>query len=92
MALTSLPCTLPLWQTIIPFFLCFYFLFSSYYSLSPLLVLLNRSETQPFKLIKIREPFVQKVLRARALLVMLWTIIATAVLVVIFWAVPGHRL
>lgn len=84
------PCS-PL-QLIIPFFFAFYYLFSAYYSLSPILVLFNRSETRPFKYIEIRELYVKKMLRGRALWVTMLTVVATAIIEVIWYFPPGHRL
>ncbi|KAJ9102956.1 hypothetical protein QFC19_004513 [Naganishia cerealis] len=77
---------------IIPFFFAFYFLISACYALDPLLVLLNKSETRPFQTIKMGEPYVQKILRGRAALVMAEVVVLTAIMAVIWWAVPGHRL
>ncbi len=81
-----------LFQLIIPFFFAFYLLFSAFYLLSPLLVLFRQSETRPFELIRIRETYVQRLLIGRAVTVMVWTVLATAVMTVIWWAVPGKRL
>jgi hypothetical protein len=79
-------------QLIIPFFLAFYLLISACYALDPLLVLLNRSETHPFQTIKMGEPYVKKILRGRAALVMAEVIVLTAIMVIIWYFVPGHRL
>ncbi|WWD08098.1 hypothetical protein V865_006209 [Kwoniella europaea PYCC6329] len=80
-----------LW-TILPFIVALNLLLSSYYSLSPLLALFNRSETTPFRHIKVKEPYVRKLLTIRALWIELVCILITAILVVIFTVVPGHRL
>ncbi|WWC67526.1 uncharacterized protein I206_101434 [Kwoniella pini CBS 10737] len=80
-----------LW-TILPFIFATNLLLSSYYSLSPLLALFNQSETTPFRLIKVKEPYVRKLLTIRALWIELVCILITAILVVIFTVVPGHRL
>ncbi|KAI5454623.1 Bud site selection protein, Revert to axial protein 1 [Naganishia albida] len=77
---------------IIPFFFAFYFLISACYALDPLLVLLNRSETHPFQTIKMGEPYVQKILRGRAALVMAEVMLLTAIMAIIWYFVPGHRL
>lgn len=79
-------------QLILPFTLATNLLLSSYYALSPLLVLLKQSETTPFRLIKIKEPYVQRLLMVRAAWIELVALIIMGVLVVIFWAVPGKRL
>jgi hypothetical protein len=79
-------------QLILPFTLATNLLLSSYYALSPLLVLLKQSETTPFRLIRIKEPYVQKLLLVRAAWIELVALIIMGVLVVIFWAVPGKRL
>ncbi|WVQ97476.1 hypothetical protein IAU59_004590 [Kwoniella sp. CBS 9459] len=80
-----------LW-TILPFIFATNLLLSSYYSLSPLLALFNQSETTPFRLIRVKEPYVKKLITIRALWIELVCILITAVLVVIFTVVPGHRL
>ncbi|WRT65172.1 uncharacterized protein IL334_002115 [Kwoniella shivajii] len=80
-----------LW-TILPFIFATNLLLSSYYSLSPLLALFNQSETTPFKTIRVKEKYVRKLLTIRALWIELVCILITAILVVIFTVVPGHRL
>ncbi|ORX36163.1 RGS domain-containing protein [Kockovaella imperatae] len=77
---------------ILPFFLATNLLFSAFYSLSPLLALLQQSETTPFRLITVRESYVRKLLFMRALWIEAVCIVVTAVLTVIFAVVPGHRL
>ncbi|KAH8921021.1 regulator of G protein signaling superfamily [Atractiella rhizophila] len=77
---------------IIPFAVAILFILSHSYDLDPIMVLLNRSETTPFKTIEIREPYVKKLLLGRSIWVISLTIIVVAILTVIFWAVPGHRL
>lgn len=46
----------------------------------------------PFKTLRIREPYVYKLLLGRAIWVTTLTIAIVAIITVIFWAVPGHRL
>lgn len=46
----------------------------------------------PFRMIRIREPYVKRLLVGRAIWVTVLTIVATACLTVIFALVPGHRL
>jgi hypothetical protein len=77
---------------IVPFFFAFYFLLSAYYALAPHLVLFKRSEVGFFKTVRIRESYIQKLHVGRASIIMVFTILATAVMTVIWWAVPGHRL
>lgn len=68
-------------------------LFSAYYSLSPLLALLQQSETtSPFHFIRIREKYIKRLIGMRALWIEGLCILITAILVVIFTVVPGHRL
>ncbi|KAI5476755.1 bud site selection-related protein [Pseudohyphozyma bogoriensis] len=62
------------------------------YDLDPLLVFMGLSETTPFRTIGIREPYVRKLLFGRALWVTFLSAAIVAILTVIFWAVPGHRL
>lgn len=50
------------------------------------------SSQTPFRTIGIREPYVRKLLFGRALWVSFLTAVIVAILTVIFWAVPGHRL
>lgn len=79
-------------QIILPFFVALNLLLSAYYSLSPLLALLQRSETTPFHFIRVREQYVQKLISWRALWIEALAIGLTAVLTVIFALVPGKRL
>ena len=79
-------------QVILPFIFAFNLLLAAYYSLSPLLAILQQSETTPFRLIRIREAYVRRLLLLRALWIEVLCIALTAVLTVIFTAVPGHRL
>ncbi|GAA5984637.1 hypothetical protein JCM10908_003435 [Rhodotorula pacifica] len=80
-----------LW-VILPFTVSIMYLVAWSYDLDPLLVFMGLSETTPFRTIGIREPYVRKLLFGRALWVTFLTAIIVAVLTVIFWAVPGHRL
>ncbi|WVQ76665.1 hypothetical protein IAR50_006339 [Cryptococcus sp. DSM 104548] len=77
---------------ILPFLFAFVLLLSSYYSLSPLLFLLNRSETTPFHFITVKEPYVRKLVAIRAGIIVVASLLLTAIFVVIFTVVPGHRL
>ncbi|KAF8321940.1 regulator of G protein signaling [Cantharellus anzutake] len=76
----------------IPFALAVLFLVSHQYELDPILVFLGQSETTPFRAIRIREPYVNKLLLGRALWVMFLVLLGVVVLTMLFWAVPGHRL
>ncbi|KAK8846612.1 hypothetical protein IAR55_005698 [Kwoniella newhampshirensis] len=77
---------------ILPFIFATNLLIASYYSLSPLLVLFSQTETTPFRLLRIKEMYVRKLLMLRALWIELVCVLITAILVVIFTVVPGHRL
>jgi hypothetical protein len=79
-------------QVILPFFVATNCLLAAYYSLSPLLAFLQQSETTPFRLIKINEAYVKRLLLLRAAWIELLCVAITAVLTVIFALVPGHRL
>lgn len=79
-------------QMIIPFALAFLFLLSHSYDLDPILVFLRQSETTPFRTLKIKEPYVRRLLMGRAIWVTLLTTVVTAIVVVVFWAIPGRRL
>lgn len=63
-----------------------------FYELDPILMLFNRSETTFFRTLSVKEKYVQKILRGRALWVVLLssTIVAVVTCVLVF--VPGHRL
>ncbi|ORY24862.1 putative Bud site selection-related protein [Naematelia encephala] len=80
-----------LW-VILPFIFGTNLLLSAYYSLSPFLAVLQQSETTPFRLIRVREGYVRRLLLMRALWIEALCIGITAVLTVIFALVPGHRL
>ena len=77
---------------ILPFIFAFNLLLSAYYSLSPLLAICQQSETTPFRLIRIREAYVRRLLLLRAMWIEAVCIALTAVLTVIFTVVPGYRL
>lgn len=79
-------------QLIVPFFFAFYFLFSAYWALAPHLVLLRRSEVGFFKTVKIRDTYILRLHAGRAAILMAFVIVCTAIMTVIWWAVPGHRL
>lgn len=83
---------LALFQVILPFIFAFNLLLSAYYSLSPLLAILQQSETTPFRLIRIREAYVRRLLLLRAMWIEAICVFLTTVLTVVFTAVPGHRL
>lgn len=77
---------------ILPFSVAVLLLMSHQYELDPILVLLSQSETTPFRLIRIREPYVRRLLLQRSLGVLLLIALITAALTVLFVFVPGHRL
>ncbi|BGP27230.1 Bud site selection protein, Revert to axial protein 1 [Rhodotorula toruloides] len=77
---------------ILPFTFAIVNLVAHSYDLDPLLVFMGLSETTPFRTISIREPYVRKLLFGRALWVTFLSAVIVAILTVIFWAVPGHRL
>ncbi|GAA5881120.1 hypothetical protein JCM1840_007111 [Sporobolomyces johnsonii] len=77
---------------ILPFTFAIVNLVAHSYDLDPLMVFMGLSETTPFRTIGIREPYVRKLLFGRALWVTFLSAVIVAVLTVIFWAVPGHRL
>ncbi|RSH90099.1 Bud site selection protein, Revert to axial protein 1 [Saitozyma podzolica] len=77
---------------ILPFFVATNLLLAAYYSLDPLLALLQQSETTPFRFIRVREVYVRKLIGLRAMWIEAVCVVLTAVLTVIFALVPGHRL
>lgn len=79
-------------QVLLPFTVALILILSHQYELDPLLVLLSRSETTPFHLIQVREPYIKKLLRQRAFGMLFVTAILTIALCVLFIFVPGHRL
>ncbi|EFP81806.2 Bud site selection protein, Revert to axial protein 1 [Puccinia graminis f. sp. tritici] len=63
-----------------------------FYELDPVLLLFNRSETTFFRTLSIKEKYVQKILRGRAVWVVVLSSIIVACLTCILVFVPGHRL
>ena len=57
-----------------------------------MLVFLGQSESTPFRTLRIREPYVKKLLVGRAIWVSVLVAACVAALTLLFWAVPGHRL
>jgi len=76
----------------IPYAIAILFLISHQYELDPILVFLGQSESTPFRTLRIREPYVKKLLLGRALWVSALVAACTVASTMIFWAVPGHRL
>ncbi|OCH91769.1 hypothetical protein OBBRIDRAFT_774695 [Obba rivulosa] len=76
----------------IPFAVAILFLISHQYELDPILVFFLQSESTPFRTLRIREPYVKKLLLGRAIWVTVLVSACTVALTMIFWAVPGHRL
>ncbi|KAI9511521.1 RGS domain-containing protein [Russula earlei] len=76
----------------LPFTFALLFLISHQYELDPILVFLGQSETTPFRTLRIREPYVGKLLLGRAVWVSILVTVGVAALTLLFWAVPGHRL
>lgn len=56
------------------------------------MALFQLSETTPFHFIRIRERYIRRLIGMRALWIEALCITLTAILVVIFTVVPGHRL
>ncbi|KAL2125206.1 hypothetical protein VTJ04DRAFT_1571 [Mycothermus thermophilus] len=80
-----------LW-VILPFTIGVYCLASYQYCLDPILALIGLSEYTPFNFLRVREPYVRKLLTRRALMVLAVTILVDAALCVLFILVPGKRL
>ncbi|KAL0958850.1 hypothetical protein HGRIS_014169 [Hohenbuehelia grisea] len=76
----------------IPFTFAILFLVSHQYEIDPILIFFGQSETTPFRTLRIREPYVKKLLLGRAIWVTFLVAAFTVALTLIFWAVPGHRL
>lgn len=77
---------------ILPFTIGVYALASHQYALDPILALAGYSEYTFMSFMRIREPYVRKLLNKRALMVLGITILVDACLVVLFVFVPGKRL
>ncbi|KAL1844339.1 hypothetical protein VTJ49DRAFT_18 [Mycothermus thermophilus] len=77
---------------ILPFTIGVYCLASYQYCLDPILALIGFSEYTPFNFLRIREPYVRKLLIRRALVVLAVTVLVDAALCVLFILVPGKRL
>jgi len=76
----------------IPFALALLLLLSHQYELDPLLIFMGHSETTPFRTLRIKEPYVKKLLLGRAIWVTTLVVLGTVALTLLFWAVPGKRL
>jgi ABC-type glycerol-3-phosphate transport system permease component len=76
----------------LPFTFALLFIISHQYELDPILVFLGQSETTPFRTLRIREPYVRKMLLGRAVWVSILVALGVTALTLLFWAVPGHRL
>lgn len=80
-----------LW-VILPFTIAVFLIMSHQYELDPILALALQSETTPFHLIRVREPYIRNLLLQRTVGVLLIVALITAALTVLFVFVPGHRL
>ncbi|KAI1347475.1 putative RGS domain protein [Xylaria sp. FL0043] len=79
------------WE-ILPFTIGVYCLCSYQYSLDPIMALLGLTEYTPFSFVRIREPYVRKLLVKRSITVLAVTILVDAAISVLFILVPGKRL
>ncbi|RQM05884.1 hypothetical protein DH86_00002193 [Scytalidium sp. 3C] len=77
---------------LLPFTVGVYCLASHQYALDPVIALLGFSEYTFMNWMKIREPFIRKLLVKRALMVLAITILIDAALTILFVFVPGKRL
>lgn len=77
---------------VLPFALGVYGVCAGVYHLDPVLAALGYSESIPWKLIRVKEIYVRKILVKRALYVFLVMVVVAASFVVLFVFVPGHRL
>lgn len=89
--LNTLPKTRRLW-IILPFTIAFLLILSYSYDMDPLLVFVGFSETTAFRTLRIREPYVKKLLMGRSMWVTFLTILLVTCATVLFTLVPGHRL
>ncbi|KAI0391480.1 putative RGS domain protein [Xylariaceae sp. FL0594] len=79
------------WE-VLPFTIGVYCLCSYQYSLDPIMALLGLTEYTPFSFVRIREPYVRKLLIKRAITVLAVTVLVDAAILVLFILVPGKRL
>ncbi|KAG5356505.1 Protein rax1 [Yarrowia sp. C11] len=77
---------------LLPFAIGWYLVIAGLFSLDPIQALLGFSESSLTKRVRIKEPFVRRLLLIRSSWVMLWVVVVTACFTVIFACVPGHRL
>lgn len=77
---------------LLPFAIGWYLVIVGLFSLDPIQALLGFSESSLTKRVRVKEPFVRRLLLIRSSWVMLWVVIVTACFTVIFACVPGHRL
>jgi hypothetical protein len=76
----------------IPFTLGVYSLASHQYAIDPVLALLGLSEYTFMHFVKIREPYIRKLLNKRAVMVLCVTALIDAALLVLFILVPSKRI
>ncbi|KAI1825663.1 putative RGS domain protein [Xylaria intraflava] len=79
------------WE-ILPFTVGVYCLASYQYALDPIVALLGLTEYTPFAFVRIREPYVRKLLVKRSITVLAVTVLVDAAISVLFILVPGKRL
>ncbi|KAI1202925.1 putative RGS domain protein [Nemania serpens] len=79
------------WE-ILPFTIGVYCLASYQYSLDPIMALLGLTEYTPFAFVRIREPYVRKLLVKRSITVLAVTVLVDAAISLLFILVPGKRL
>lgn len=77
---------------ILPFVVGFYLVFSSLFSLDPLMATFHLGERDGGGIVHIEHPYVKKLLMKRAALISSYIIIAAACMSVLFIFVPGYRL
>ncbi|KAF8463082.1 RGS domain-containing protein [Kalaharituber pfeilii] len=77
---------------ILPFSVGVYFLMAHQYSLDPIMALVGVSEYTWMHFMRIKEPYVRRLLSQRAIWILLLSILIVAALVVLFALVPGKRL
>jgi len=76
----------------VPFTIGVYALASHQYTLDPILAMIGLSEYTFFQYVKVKEPFVRKLLRKRGLAVGWWVFWIALALIILFVFVPGKRL
>lgn len=81
-----------LFKLILPFLVGAYSLCSYLYSVDPFLALAGLSEHSFAKCSRIREQYIQQLMKKRALIVLLFTLLSGCFFIMLFLFIPGKRI